>query len=82
MSATRQTGVAWERLRQERTRLLIAVGLVYFVSTALTSAADREMTKEYLTCLDKAGGVTSEMIACMGAERSVRTRVSTSSTAS
>jgi uncharacterized protein YecT (DUF1311 family) len=26
------------------------------------------MTKEYLTCLDKAGGVTSEMIACMGAE--------------
>jgi uncharacterized protein YecT (DUF1311 family) len=68
MSATRQTGVAWERLRQERTRLLIAVGLVYFVSTALTSAADREMTKEYLTCLDKAGGVTSEMIACMGAE--------------
>ena len=43
-------------------QMLIAVGLVYSVSMALTSAADREMTKEYLTCPDKAGGVTSEMI--------------------
>ena len=68
MSATRQTGVARRRLRQEQTRRLIAIGLVYFVSTGITSAADREITREYLTCLEKASGVTFEMIACIGAE--------------
>ena len=68
MSATRQTGVARRRLRQEQTRRLIAIGLVYFVSTGITSAADREMTREYLTCLEKASGVTFEMIACISAE--------------
>ena len=47
---------------------LIAIGVAYFVSTGLTSAADREMTKEYLTCLDKASGVTVEMINCISAE--------------
>jgi uncharacterized protein YecT (DUF1311 family) len=68
MSATRQTGFASQRLRQEQIARLIAIGLVYFVSTGLTSAADREMTKEYLTCLDKASGVTFEMITCISAE--------------
>ena len=68
MSATRQTGVARRRLRQEQTRRLIAIGLVYFVSTGITCAADREMTREYLTCLEKASGVTFEMIACISVE--------------
>jgi len=68
MSATRQTGLARLRLRQGRIGRLIAIGVAYFVSTGLTSAADREMTKEYLTCLDKASGVTVEMIACISAE--------------
>jgi len=68
MSATRQTGFASQRLRQEQIARLIAIGLVYFVSTGPTSAADREMTKEYLTCLDKASGVTFEMITCISAE--------------
>src|SRR3977135_648574 len=67
-STTRQTGFESQRLRQEQIARLIAIGLVYFVSTGLTSAADREMTKEYLTCLDKASGVTFEMITCIGAE--------------
>lgn len=68
MSATRQTGFARLRLRQGRIGRLIAIGVAYFVSTGLTSAADREMTKEYLTCLDKASGVTAEMITCISAE--------------
>lgn len=68
MSATRQTGFARLRLRQGRIGGLIAIGVAYFVSTGLTSAADREMTKEYLTCLDKASGVTVEMITCISAE--------------
>ena len=68
MSATRQTGFARLRLRQGRVGRLIAIGVAYFVSTGLTSAADREMTKEYLTCLDKASGVTVEMITCISAE--------------
>jgi uncharacterized protein YecT (DUF1311 family) len=68
MSATRQTGFARQRLRQGQIGRLIAIGLAYFVSTGLTSAADREMTKEYLTCLDKASGVTVEMVSCISAE--------------
>ena len=68
MSATRQTGFARLRLRQGLIGRLAAIGVAYFVSTGLTSAADREMTKEYLTCLDKASGVTVEMIACISAE--------------
>ena len=68
MSATRPTDFARLRLRQGRIGRLIAIGVAYFVSTGLTSAADREMTKEYLTCLDKASGVTVEMIACISAE--------------
>ena len=68
MSATRQTGFARLRLRQGRVGRLIAIGVAYFVSTGLTFAADREMTKEYLTCLDKASGVTVEMINCISAE--------------
>ena len=68
MSAMRQTDFAKLRLRQGRIGRLIAIGVAYFVSTGLTSAADREMTKEYLTCLDKASGVTVEMIACISAE--------------
>jgi uncharacterized protein YecT (DUF1311 family) len=68
MSATRQTGLARLRLRQGQIGRPIAIGVAYFVSTGLTSAADREMTKEYLTCLDKASGVTVEMINCISAE--------------
>ena len=80
MCATRQTGVARRRLRQEQTRRLIAIGLVYFVSTGITSAADREMTREYLTCLEKASGVTFEMIACIVPKQSVKTSVLMSTT--
>jgi Uncharacterized protein conserved in bacteria len=61
-------GLRKAAIRQGRVGRLIAIGVAYFVSTGLTSAADREMTKEYLTCLDKASGVTVEMITCISAE--------------
>jgi uncharacterized protein YecT (DUF1311 family) len=51
-----------------RTRKATVIGLALFLSTEFGSAADREMTQEYLTCLDKAGGVTVEMINCILAE--------------
>ena len=39
-----------------------------FFSTPLAAAADREMTQEYLTCLEKSNGVTVEMNNCILAE--------------
>lgn len=46
--------------------LLIVLGLVF--STPALAAADSDMTKEYLTCMDKSKGVTSEMMDCISAE--------------
>src|SRR5438093_3765592 len=44
------------------TRKVTAIGLAFFLSTPLVAAADREMTQEYSTCLEKSNGVTIEMI--------------------
>jgi Lysozyme inhibitor LprI len=38
------------------------------LSTPLAAAADREMTEEYSTCLEKSDGLTIEMINCILAE--------------
>jgi uncharacterized protein YecT (DUF1311 family) len=46
--------------------LLIASGLL--LGTPAVAAADNEMSKEYLTCIDKSNGVTSEMLDCISAE--------------
>ena len=43
------------------TRKAVVIGLALFFSTPLAAAADREMTQEYLTCLEKSNGVTVEM---------------------
>ena len=50
------------------TRKVTAIGLAFFLSTRLVAAADREMTQEYSTCLEKSNGVTIEMINCILAE--------------
>jgi uncharacterized protein YecT (DUF1311 family) len=39
-----------------------------FLSTRLIAAADREMTQEYSSCLEKSNGATVAMINCMLAE--------------
>jgi uncharacterized protein YecT (DUF1311 family) len=53
-------------------RLWIRKGLVGILavlcSAELRAADDAEKSKDYLACMDKAGGVTSEMLDCIGAE--------------
>jgi uncharacterized protein YecT (DUF1311 family) len=55
-------------LWKKKARNATVLGLALFLSTEFVTADDREMTQEYLTCLDKAGGVTVEMINCILAE--------------
>jgi uncharacterized protein YecT (DUF1311 family) len=37
-------------------------------SPELWAADDADMSKDYLACMDKSGGVTSQMLDCIGAE--------------
>jgi uncharacterized protein YecT (DUF1311 family) len=49
----------------------VVLGIAYFLSTSIAAAENnRELTQEYLTCLDKANGVTFSMIDCIVAETS------------
>ena len=65
MTAGRKLGARAATCRTKE-GLLIVLALV--LSTPARAAADSDMTKEYLTCMDKSKGVTSEMIDCMKAE--------------
>ena len=65
MTAGRKLGARAATCRTKE-GLLIVLALV--LSTPALSAADSDMTQEYLTCMDKSKGVTSEMIDCMSAE--------------
>jgi uncharacterized protein YecT (DUF1311 family) len=47
-----------------KARLSTAIGQ----RAASNAAADNEMSQEYLTCIDKSNGVTSEMLDCISAE--------------
>jgi uncharacterized protein YecT (DUF1311 family) len=48
--------------------LVALIGLAFFLAAGPVAAAESETTKEYSACLDKANGVTVEMIDCIGAE--------------
>jgi uncharacterized protein YecT (DUF1311 family) len=48
--------------------LIAAISLALLLGARLAASADREMTKEHSACLEKANGVTAEMINCMLAE--------------
>jgi uncharacterized protein YecT (DUF1311 family) len=50
------------------TRKIAVIGSVFLLSTSLAAAADRELTQEHSACLEKANGITAEMINCMLAE--------------
>ena len=65
MTAGRKLGARGATCRTKE-GLLIVLALV--LSTPALAAADSDMTQEYLTCMDKSKGVTSEMIGCMSAE--------------
>ena len=47
--------------------MLIVLALL--MNTPPLAAADSEMTQEYLTCMDKSGGVTAKMIECTSDEK-------------
>ena len=49
---------------------LLSVGIILAVlsSAELRAADDADKSKDYLACMDKAAGVTSEMLNCIGAE--------------
>jgi uncharacterized protein YecT (DUF1311 family) len=53
-------------------RLWIRMGFVGILalssSAELRAADDADKSKDYLACMDNAGGVTSEMLDCIGAE--------------
>jgi uncharacterized protein YecT (DUF1311 family) len=49
-------------------RKILFCGLAYFACFQPGAAVERELSKEYTLCLDKAGGVTSAMIDCITAE--------------
>jgi uncharacterized protein YecT (DUF1311 family) len=61
-ATTVRTGPAMHRTKG----ILIAFGLL--LSTVPLAAADNEMSKEYLACMDRSNGVTSEMLDCISAE--------------
>src|SRR5262252_4344231 len=50
------------------TTKVMVIGFAFFLSVPPVAAADREMTQEYLTCIEKSNGVTAEMINCILAE--------------
>jgi uncharacterized protein YecT (DUF1311 family) len=56
---------------QRCTTHLVVLGIAYFLGTSIAAAENnRELTQEYLACLDKANGVTFSMIDCIVAETS------------
>jgi hypothetical protein len=59
-----KSDVAKRRLWARKVTAIFA----FYLSILLVAAADREMTREYSTCLEKSNGVTAEMINCILAE--------------
>jgi uncharacterized protein YecT (DUF1311 family) len=56
-----------------RTTARLTTGCMLIVSELLwnaapVAAADKDMTQEYSTCMDKSNGVTGEMLDCLSAE--------------
>ena len=46
----------------------LLLGLVLLISNQLTWADEVEFSKQYNNCMDNSGGVTVEMLDCIGAE--------------
>ena len=56
------------KFRSDATKVLVIGVASFFGIAQIATAADREMTQEYSTCLEKSNGVTVEMINCILAE--------------
>jgi uncharacterized protein YecT (DUF1311 family) len=55
---------------QKYTMKLMVLGGACFLGTSVTAENNRELGQEYVTCLDKANGVTFAMIDCIAVETS------------
>jgi uncharacterized protein YecT (DUF1311 family) len=51
-----------------RTGKVLLAGLLALWPAGLLAAGDEDMSKEYLTCIDKAEGMTIKILDCMSAE--------------
>jgi uncharacterized protein YecT (DUF1311 family) len=68
-TASKLRGDAAKRLLgREKEKKVVVIGLALFLSIELLGAADRKMTQEYSTCIERSNGVTVEMINCILAE--------------
>lgn len=48
--------------------IFLCSAFVFAMAPHVASAHDRELSKPYSACMDKSGGVTMEMIECIGSE--------------
>jgi uncharacterized protein YecT (DUF1311 family) len=49
-------------------RISVVTGLVLFWFSQIAFAGDVGLSKQFSTCMDKSGGITAEMLNCIGAE--------------
>jgi uncharacterized protein YecT (DUF1311 family) len=56
------------RMAQLFTKKVMAIELALLLSSQVVVASDREMTQAYSSCLERASGVTAEMMNCILAE--------------
>ena len=57
----------WRR-SQKQTIKIVSLGVACFLGNSVAAENNRDFSQDYLTCLEKANGVTSEMIDCIFAE--------------
>lgn len=59
------------RRRSQKPRMkIVLLGIACLLGTSVAAENNRELSQEYLTCLEKASGVTFAMIDCIVAETS------------
>ena len=56
------------RMARLFTKKTMAIELALLLSSQVAVASEREMTQEYSICLERANGVTAEMMSCILAE--------------
>ena len=49
-------------------RLCMLIVSGFLLNAGPVAAAEKDMSQEYLTCMDKSNGVTSELLGCISAE--------------
>jgi uncharacterized protein YecT (DUF1311 family) len=63
---------ASRRWSQKPRMKIVLLGIACLLGTSVAAENNRELSQEYLTCLEKASGVTFAMIDCIVAETSLQ----------